>query len=375
MAYSPGDVVLYKYRIEKRLGSANPGELYQVTHLSHSTLRMLQVVSRTDANATEELFRQANDEFQAAVRLSSQISHPNLLQMLDCDVNTDLLALLMEDAPGGSLAGRMAQFSPGTAAISPSEAVRLAVQIADGLQALHSRGYVHGDVQPSNVFLDEQGQVKLGGLGKANMPGYSLELFPALAAGVSDYVSPEQIARTRNISFAADIYALGGILFGLISGRMYSKQKPVTKVSALALRAPEWLSALILRMLSPDPRQRPADGAAAAGLLRAAGQVEAPAPASPIPQPAPVELLPDWVAPLKSLAGQIPARLEALPAKIEQLPAKVKKIESRQTAPTAPLSPQNKSGRPARQGLQVSAGLVVVIIFFIILCILLAVRR
>ncbi len=328
MAYSPGDVLLYKYRIEKRLGSANPGELYQVTHLSRNALRMLQVVSRTDANVTEELFRQANDEFQAAVRLSSQISHPNLLQMLDSDSNADLAALLMEDAPGGSLAGRMAQVSSGTAAVSPGEAVRLAIQIADGLQALHSRGYVHGDVQPSNIFLDEQGQVKLGGLGKANLPGYSFELFLAPAAAVSDYGSPEQIASPRNISFAADIYALGGILFWLLSGRMYSKQKPVTKVSALALRAPEWLSALILRMLSPDPRQRPADGAAAAGLLRRAGQVEAPAPASPIPQPPPVELLPDWVAPLKSLAGQIPARLEALPAKIEQLPAKIKKIES-----------------------------------------------
>jgi serine/threonine protein kinase len=375
MAYSPGDILLYKYRIEKRLGSASTGELYQVTHLARNALRMLQVVSRADANVTEELFRQANDEFQAAVRLSSQISHPNLLQMLDCDANADLLALLMEDAPGGSLAGRMTQVPSGTAVVSPGEAVRLATQIADGLQALHSRGYVHGDVQPSNIFLDEQGQVKLGGLGKANMPGYSFELFPALAAVVSDYASPEQIASPRNLSFPADIYALGGILFWLISGRMYSKQKPVTKVSALALRAPEWLSALILRMLSPDPRLRPADGAAAAALLRRAGQVAAPAPASPIPQTPPVELLPDWVAPLKSLAGQIPGKLEALPAKIEQLPAKVKQIESRQTAPPPPPLQQNNSRRPARQGFQVSAGLVVLIIFFIILCILLAVRR
>ncbi len=375
MAYSPGDVLLYKYRIEKQLGSASAGELYQITHLSRNARRLLQVVSRTDANLTEDLFRQVNDEFQAAVRLSSQISHPNLLQMLDSDANEDLATLLMEDAPGGTLASRMAQVSSGTAVVSPGEAVRLAAQIADGLAALHARGYLHGDLQPSNIFLDEQGQAKLGGLGKAKMPGYSFELFPAPAAAVSDYASPEQTAGPRNLSFSSDIYALGGILFWLISGRLYSKQKPVTKVSALALRAPEWLSALILRMLSPDPRLRPVDGAAAAALLRSAGQAAAPAPASPTSQPAPVELLPDWTAPLQSMAEQIPGKLEGLPAKIEQLPAKIKKIESRQPASPLPARQPNNNPRPAKQGSGVSIGLVVALILFIILCILLAARH
>jgi eukaryotic-like serine/threonine-protein kinase len=205
MAYIPGDVILYKYRVEKWLS----GDLYQVTQLSRSAQRMLRVYSRSADNVTEEIYRKVNDEFQAAVRLSAQISHPNLLQVFDCDSSAELLTLVMEYAPGGSLAERMAKVTPGTPAVPTGEAIRLAGQIADGLQALHSRGYVHGDLQPANIFLDEQGQVKLGGLGKANQPGYALDLFSTPAAVDSDYASPEQKAGARNLTFASDIYALG----------------------------------------------------------------------------------------------------------------------------------------------------------------------
>src|SRR5512140_2677094 len=104
MSYITGDVILYKYRVEKWLN----GDLYQVTQLSRNARRMLQVVSLADANMTEELFRRTNDEFQAAVRLSDQISHPNLLKVLGSDASGDLLVLLMEDMSGGSLADRLA---------------------------------------------------------------------------------------------------------------------------------------------------------------------------------------------------------------------------------------------------------------------------
>ena len=91
MSYIPGDVILYKYRVEKWLN----GNLYQVTQLSRNARRMLQVVGLNDANVTEDIFRRTNDEFQAAVRLSDQISHPNLLKALDSDSSGDLAVLLM----------------------------------------------------------------------------------------------------------------------------------------------------------------------------------------------------------------------------------------------------------------------------------------
>ncbi len=272
MSYIPGDVILYKYRVEKWLN----GDLYQVTQMSRNARRMLQVVSLTDEHMTEDIFRRTNDEFQAAVRLSDQISHPNLLKVLDSDASGDRLALLMEDMPGGSLADRLAKVTPGTAAVSPSEAVALGTQIAAGLQALHSRGYIHGDLQPSNIFLDGQGHVKLGGLGKAKMAGYSFDLFPAPVTAPSDYLSPEQKAGSKNLTFASDIYSLGCIMFGLLSGRVYTRQQPVTKVSAMLIKGPEWLSALILHMLSPDPSLRPADGGSVTRLIQAAeGKIEA----------------------------------------------------------------------------------------------------
>ena len=372
MSYIPGDVILYKYRVEKWLN----GELYQVTQLSRNARRMLQVISRTDANVTEALFRQAKDEFQAAVRLSSQISHPNLLQVLDCDSDTDLLALIMEDMPGGSLADRLAKVTPGTLAVPTGEAVQLGIQIAEGLQALHSRGYVHGDLQPSNIFLDKQGQVKLGGLGKAKMPGYSFDLFPVPVAVNADYYSPEQKAGPRILSFASDIYSLGCVLFGLLSGRVYSRQQPVTKVSALLIKGPDWLGALILRMLSPDPSQRPADGAAAVRLLRAAGgQIEAPPPTFPASQTSSVELLPDWIAPVSAKVGQIPGKLKSISAKIEQLPAKVERAAGRQTDLLPPLQPGNISRPAPKLSAKLPIRLIVVVIFIIVLCVVIVILR
>jgi serine/threonine protein kinase len=372
MSYIPGDVLLYKYRVEKWLN----GNLYQVTQLSRNALRMLQVVSRMDANMTEEIFRQANEEFQTAVRLSDQISHPNLLKVLDTDSSEDVLALLMEDMPGGSLAERLAKVTPGTATMPAAEAVQLSTQIAEGLQALHGRGYVHGDLQPSTIFLDEQGRVKLGGLGKARMPGYSLELSPAPVVAASDYYSPEQKAGSRNLSFASDIYALGCIMFGLLSGRVYSRQQPVTKVSALLIKGPEWLGVLLLRMLSPDPIRRPVDGAETVRLLRAGGgQVAAPPPAFPASQAQSVELLPDWFEPVTSVAGQIPAKVKAVKAKIDQLPAQVVQAARKQVDSVLPPLSRTNIQRTLKQNFKVPTGLIIAVIFFIVLCIVLVILR
>jgi len=373
MSYIPGDVILYKYRVEKWLN----GNLYQVTQLSRNARRMLQVVGLNDANVTEDIFRRTNDEFQAAVRLSDQISHPNLLKALDSDSSGDLAVLLMEDMPGGSLAERLTKVTPGTAAFSAADAVQLGTQIADGLQALHARGYVHGDLQPANIFLDEQGHVKLGGLGKAKMPGYSFDLFPAPPTATSDYLSPEQKAGPKNLSFASDIYALGGILFGLLSGRVYSRQQPVTKVGALLIKGPEWLSALILRMLSPDPGQRPVDGGAAARLLRAAGgRVEAPPPAFPVSQVPSVELLPDVIEPVAAVvAGQVQATLDSAQARLQQIPAKVVEAARRETDSLPSVLTFNKVRRAPKPGAKFPIGLVVAFIFFVVLCIVLVILK
>jgi len=136
----------------------------------------------------------------------------------------------MEDMPGGSLAERLTKVTPGTAAFSAADAVQLGTQIADGLQALHARGYVHGDLQPANIFLDEQGHVKLGGLGKAKMPGYSFDLFPA-PLRQPRIISARNKKPDRRIYRSPVISMPWGHTIGLLSGRVYSRQQPVTKVA------------------------------------------------------------------------------------------------------------------------------------------------
>ena len=148
----------------------------------------------------------------------------------------------------------------------------------------------------------------------------------------------------------------------------------MTKTSALLIKGPEWLGALLLRMLSPDPTRRPADGAAAARLLRAAGgQVEAPAAEFPVSQVPSVDLLPDMIEPVAAVVNQIPARLEAAQAKLQQIPARVKQAALREIDPIPPARPRNQPRSAAKPGTRSAAGLVVVIIFFIGLCIVLAI--
>jgi hypothetical protein len=127
-------------------------------------------------------------------------------------------------------------------------------------------------------------------------------------------------------------------------------------------------------MLSPDPTRRPVDGAAVARLLRAAGgPAEAPAPEFPVSQVPSVDLLPDMLEPVASAVNQIPARLQAAQAKLQQIPDRIKQAAIREIDPIPPSRPRNQPRREAKPGAKFPVGLIVVILFFIVLCIVLAI--
>ena len=133
--------------------------------------------------------------------------------------------------------------------------------MADGLAAIHALDVVHRDLKPSNILFDAQGRAKIADLGLAQVPGgpsmRSRLSQSAPHPGTPAYMSPEQINTSEHLSPASDVYALGAVLFEVLTGRLLRNIKPGTPAQSLRADTPEWLDELLVKMLTKDYEARP----------------------------------------------------------------------------------------------------------------------
>jgi formylglycine-generating enzyme required for sulfatase activity len=294
MSYQPGEKIIEKYRIERLLGQGAFGEVYLVTHLSLGVLRAVKLLRRNAPGVGSAMFGEVLKRFQLEARLgaqlNSQAAHPHLLQVFDFYAGPELAALEMEYAAGGSLAQKLADAGK----VLPVEAaVRIAHEVAHGLGALHAADIVHRDLKPANILFDAAGHARLADLGLAQLPdgaslrsdlGSSAERHP----GTPAYMSPEQAETVAVLRPPSDVYALGLVLFEMLSGRNYTYLRPDTRVSQLRAGIPLELDGLLARMLARNPQERPWDGAELAQALSAMWKTTQPAPAPGGPRPQPL---------------------------------------------------------------------------------------
>ena len=191
--------------------------------------------------------------------------------------------IVLEYAAGGSLADRLRI----SGAHPPAEAVRIISQLADTLSRLHARGIVHRDVKPSNVLFTARGELRLADFGVAARIGSRGTLgegWDELRVGTPPYAAPEQWAAT-SAHPAADVYALGVVLYELLTARLpweplageddesfasrIRDEHPVAP-STRGVRLPHALEALVLEALRPVPEDRPASAAEFARRARRA---------------------------------------------------------------------------------------------------------
>ncbi len=153
-------------------------------------------------------------------------------------------------------------------------ALRMAAEVAEGLSALHAHDWVHRDLKPANILFDEHGQAHVADLGLAQVPGGPSQRSqfsePQPHPGTPGYMSPEQEFSGKLLKPPSDIYSLGLVLFEVLTGRNYSLLRPGTRAASLRQALPAGVDDLLVRMLAENYRERPWDGAEAAGLLRAA---------------------------------------------------------------------------------------------------------
>ena len=287
MLYQPGEIIFGKYRLEEKIGQGAFGEVYRVTHQGLKVSRAIKLLMR-EADLAEYAQR-----FEMEAGLGARLDHPHLVRVYDFEQNDQALALVMEYCPGGSLARRLKTTRQENSPLPVDECLRIAREIALGLAAIHAQDIVHRDLKPENILFDAQDRAKVADLGLAQVKGgLSMRSQLSQAAphpGTPGYKSPEQESSPEYLRPAADVYALGVILFEMLAGRSYANLRPGTSAGGLRPDIPTWLDELLLSMLSADPQQRPWDGGAAASLLQ--------------PPPAPAQTAPGAQTPARNQAN------------------------------------------------------------------------
>ncbi len=263
---------LGKYTLGALLGQGGMGAVYR-SH--HPLLNRPVAIKVMLANIAAD--PQAHQRFLREAQVVAVLSHPNIVNIFDVDVQDGQPYIVMDFAPGGSLAARL-QAGP----IALDETLRLAIPLADALAYAHGQGLIHRDLKPANVLLRPDSSPVLADFGLARpIVGDSAAQITATGAlmGTLAYMAPEQFSG-RPADARADLYAFGVMLYEMLTGRvpfegdsaqiMYGHlQQPPPPPRQLNPALPGAIEQLILRLLEKNPDMRPQSAAELAAQLRA----------------------------------------------------------------------------------------------------------
>ena len=328
---SPGRVIRGKYRIERCLGAGGMGMVLEAFHVQldrRVAIKVLHASLREHSELTMRFMR----EGQAAARIEG----PHVAKVLDVDQLDDGTPfLVMEMLEGSDLSTVRKSGVP----LSVSDAVDYVLQASQAIDEAHSQGIIHRDLKPANLFLAKKRDgdliVKVLDFGISKLSTGLNGSEPSmtrtsLVMGSAEYMSPEQMLSTRDVDARTDIWALGAVLYELLTARPPFLGENMTQVCAMVMsqpiisprmfrpELPENLEKVILTCLQKDRGERYPDVKGfARALLLCLADLE-----NEVPATTPLAQQPGLPSPITRSSHPFPMgpATEALPVRVSSLP-------------------------------------------------------
>ncbi|HXV61703.1 MAG TPA: protein kinase, partial [Vicinamibacteria bacterium] len=270
MPLTPG-MKIGAYEIRGTIGAGGMGEVYRARDTKLDRDVAVKTLPESFASDPERVSR-----FEREAKVLATLNHPHIAQVYAVEETLNGSVIVMELVEGDDLSTRLSR-----GVLPAAEALALARQIAEALEAAHERGIVHRDLKPANVKVTPEGNIKILDFGLAKnvettaSGSGSISESPTLAArgtalgvilGTAAYMAPEQ-ARGKPVDRRADIWAFGAVLYEMLTGRRPFEGDDVTEVLARVIErepdldgipkeTPVAIRHLVARCLTKDPRQR-----------------------------------------------------------------------------------------------------------------------
>ncbi len=257
-----------RYELLERIGTGGMGVVFRALDRRLGrvvALKRLPEALRDNPMAVSLFLREA--------RAAASLNHSNIVTLFDADEEDGIYFITMELLAGGTLLA----LKRARGRVPVPEVVRLARQVAEGLQYAHDQRIVHRDIKPANLFLTHEGVVKIMDFGLAK----TMEEVRRSTTGIGGspyYMAPEQQSANGPVNLSADLYALGVTFFELLTGRLPfegsevahdHRHSPPPDPRVLVGGLPDAIVALVLQLLEKDPAARPASAAEVASRLGA----------------------------------------------------------------------------------------------------------
>jgi serine/threonine-protein kinase len=282
MAFTPGTVLLGRYRIIRLLGRGGMAEVYHADDLKLGEPVALKFLSTQATNP------KALDRLYGELRNGRKVAHPNVCRLYDIVEEGERHFIAMEFVEGVDLASLLRQVGR----LSYEKALRVSRDLCAGVAAAHQVGLVHRDLKPANVMINGRGTAKITDFGIA---AFSNEISDDDSCGTPNYMAPEQLVG-GSVSFRSDLYALGLVMYEvftgmpvfaaesvqeLIAAHQAEKRRPSSVVNDLDVA----VERVILRCLEEEPAERPRSAREILAMLPGRDAIDAAVEAGETPSP------------------------------------------------------------------------------------------